>query len=258
MKLKPIVTAGVAKQIAANVREAILAGRLKVDERLPTEEELAGQFGVSRPTIREALKRLAAENLIRSQRGPAGGTFVSRPTEQQISSSLAGYVTLFMSLGEVSFEHLAEARESMECVCSRLAALNRTDPDLVAMEEHLAVQRDAGVDDVTFCFADLRFHRAIVEATQNPLMRLLMQSVIETLQAVTNMANYPFRVRKQILAQHEAIHRAIRDRDPVAAEAAMTEQMRYLRETYARGAEWRKTRNSLPSEKAGRRRAAAS
>lgn len=242
VKLKPIVTGGVAKQIATNIREAIMDGRLKVDERLPTEEELAAQFGVSRPSIREALKRLAAQNLVRSQRGPTGGTFVVRPTEQQISSSLASSVMLFMSLGEVSHEHLAEARESMELICSRLAAVHRTDEDLAAMEEQLAIQRDSSVDDVTFCFADLHFHRAIVEATRNPFMRLLMASVIETLQTVLNMASYPFAVRKQILSQHEVIYRAIRDQQPDAAEKAMMEQMRYLAESYVKGAKWRQTR----------------
>ena len=83
-----IVTAGLAKQIAESLREHILSGRIKVDERLPTEEELARQFGVSRPTIREALKRLAAENLIQSRRGPRGGSTVRHPRPEEISADL--------------------------------------------------------------------------------------------------------------------------------------------------------------------------
>lgn len=67
-----IVTTSAASQIADQLQQAIMDGRLKVDERLPTEEELAAQFGVSRPTVREALKRLAARHLIRSRRGPTG------------------------------------------------------------------------------------------------------------------------------------------------------------------------------------------
>jgi len=70
IKFEPLVTESLAKQIAENIREAIMTGSLKVDERLPTEEELAARFEVSRPTIREALKRLAAQHLIRSRRGP--------------------------------------------------------------------------------------------------------------------------------------------------------------------------------------------
>jgi len=69
-----IVTASLAGQIAEALEQAMLEGRLKIDERLPTEDELAARYGVSRPTVREALKRLAARHLIRSRRGPAGGT----------------------------------------------------------------------------------------------------------------------------------------------------------------------------------------
>lgn len=79
IEYQKVVRTGLAKQVADEIRDAILSGRLQIDERLPTEEELARRFGISRPTIREALKRLAAQNLIRSQRGPTGGTFVRRP-----------------------------------------------------------------------------------------------------------------------------------------------------------------------------------
>src|SRR5882762_2184264 len=93
-----IVADGLSKQIARSIREAILGGALKVDERLPTEEELALKFGVSRPTIREALKRLAAQNLVRSQRGPAGGTFVSRPSLEEACGSIFTTTTLLAGL----------------------------------------------------------------------------------------------------------------------------------------------------------------
>lgn len=69
MKIQPLVTKSLAKQISENIRDAILVGELKVDDRLPTEEELAARYEVSRPTIREALKRLAAQGLVRSKRG---------------------------------------------------------------------------------------------------------------------------------------------------------------------------------------------
>ena len=96
-----IVTHGLAIQIATKIREAILEGRIKLDERLPTEEELATRFSVSRPTIREALKRLAAQNLIRSRRGPTGGTFVSHPNRQEARLAVANAATLLVSLERV-------------------------------------------------------------------------------------------------------------------------------------------------------------
>ena len=87
-------TQGLAMRIAADIRAAIVAGRLTVNERLPTEEELAARWRVSRPTIQEALKRLAAQNLIRSRRGPSGGTFVSQPSREEARLTVANVATL--------------------------------------------------------------------------------------------------------------------------------------------------------------------
>ncbi|RMD91894.1 MAG: GntR family transcriptional regulator, partial [Alphaproteobacteria bacterium] len=69
MKIDPDSPEELSAQIARAIRAAIMDGSLKVDERLPSEQELAESFGVSRPTVREALKRLAAQSLIRTQRG---------------------------------------------------------------------------------------------------------------------------------------------------------------------------------------------
>ena len=68
---EPLMTASLAKQIAERIRESITDGTLKADDQLPTEEELARQFQVSRPTIREALKRLAAQSLIQQEMSPS-------------------------------------------------------------------------------------------------------------------------------------------------------------------------------------------
>ena len=86
-------------RIAQAIRDAIVEGRLIVDQRLPSEQELAEQFGVSRPTVREALKRLAAQSLIRTQRGATGGAFVNRlsfeeaaPQQQSEADKLNEYL----------------------------------------------------------------------------------------------------------------------------------------------------------------------
>ena len=80
MQEQAIVKASISKQIAEQLRAAIVDGRFKIGERLPTEDELAQRYGVSRPSVREALKRLAAQNLVRARRGPTGGNFVIKPS----------------------------------------------------------------------------------------------------------------------------------------------------------------------------------
>ena len=96
MQQKTIVKSSISKQIAEQLREAIVSGQLEIGDRLPTEDELAQRYGVSRPSVREALKRLAAQNLVRARRGPTGGNFVVRPSFDELAESLSGAATLLI------------------------------------------------------------------------------------------------------------------------------------------------------------------
>jgi len=222
--------AGLARQIAEALRTAILDGTLSVDERLPTETDLAARFGVSRPTIREALKRLAAQNLIRSRRGPTGGTFVNRIGQTEARETLRGLVTLMVGMDSVTLTDVAEARAELERVCARLAATRRSDVDLAAMQAALDEQRDPALSDEGFCAADVRFHRAVVEAAHNAMLGFQMVGVVEALQPVLNMIINRVRARGRIIAAHEAILSAIRDGDAAAADAAMAGLTAYVAE----------------------------
>jgi DNA-binding FadR family transcriptional regulator len=243
IEIKPLVTESLSKQIAENLREAIINGTLKVDEQLPTEHELAARFKVSRPTIREAFKRLAAQNLIRSRRGPSGGTFVNRPTHEDLNSSMSVAAMLLVNTGEFSLADIADARRELEGICCRLAAEKRTDGDLQSMAAELEIQKKPELSAEDFCAADVRFHRALVNATGNPVLKFVMFAVIEALQPATNMVIFRFRKRETIVAQHERICAAIECRDAVAAQSALAEQMDYLCEQYRQAQQWREQRD---------------
>jgi GntR family transcriptional repressor for pyruvate dehydrogenase complex len=233
IKFEPLVTESLAKQIAENIREAIVKGSLKVDERLPTEEELAARFEVSRPTIREALKRLAAQHLIRSRRGPTGGTFVNRPSQDEIRLNLTNAMTLLVGMGEFNLADIAETRQGLETLCCRLAAERRTDAHLVALAVELDIQRDPALSDVDFCASDVRFHRVLADATDNALLKFIVLTVIDALQPVANMVVYQFRERQRLVSQHESILAALQARDADSAIAALNEQIADLGEKYA-------------------------
>ena len=233
IKFEPLVTESLAKQIAENIREAIVKGSLKVDERLPTEEELAARFEVSRPTIREALKRLAAQHLIRSRRGPTGGTFVNRPSQDEVRLNLTNAMTLLVGMGEFNLTDIAETRQGLETLCCRLAAERRTDAQLAAMAAELDIQRDPKLSDVDFCTSDVRFHRVLADATDNALLKFIVLTVIDALQPVANMVVYQFRERQRLVSQHESILTALQARDADSAIAALNEQIADLGEKYA-------------------------
>jgi GntR family transcriptional repressor for pyruvate dehydrogenase complex len=230
---KPLKTETLPKQIARQIRQAIVEGRLRADDRLPGEDELAERYGVSRPTIREALKRLAAQNLIRSRRGPAGGTFVNRPNQEEMRDALATAVMLGVGLGELDLADVAQARRELELVCCRLAAQNPDPEQLAIMADELAKQAQGNLSDEAFCASDVRFHRALVDATNNRILQLVMVSVIEALQPVMNMVVFRFRERSLVIDQHHRLHEALKTGDAEAACAVLEEQMDSLAEQFA-------------------------
>jgi DNA-binding FadR family transcriptional regulator len=242
-EFRSIITASLTKQIASSVRDAILRGDIKVDQRLPTEEELARQFGVSRPTIREALKRLAAENLIHSLRGPQGGSLVKRPSPDEVSETLANVLRLLASFGEFTHEDILEARCEFESMCCRIIAGRKGAGRLANMRAELATQRDPSLTDEEFCASDVRFHKALIEATQNAVFQYFLFAISDSLQPITNLVIFRFRKRKIICDQHQALIDALADCDADAAVVVLQKQARYLIESYRKAQNWDKRRN---------------
>lgn len=207
-------------QIAEQIRALILDGRLLVDQRLPGEQELAARFGVSRPTVREALKRLAAQNLIRTRRGATGGNFVNRISWTEAHEQLVTTATLMMTMAPVSPEAVAEARLALIASCVPLAAERRDTTHLEAMHAEVQIQHDPATSDEEFCASDVRFYRALIEAAANPILSFQMAGVIEAVQPLLNMITYRSRDRAEIAARHDRLRAGLeaRDADSVVAE----------------------------------------
>ncbi len=214
-------------QIAGAIRDAIISGQLIVDERLPSEAELAENFGVSRPTVREALKRLAAQSLIRTQRGATGGAFVNRLSYgdaygQQITTS-----TLLLSMNDVDFATACEARFALERACAPLAAARRTPDQMATMRAEIFRQGQAGLSDESFCASDVTFHRALVDSAHNPVLSYNLAGVIEAIQPLMNMITYSARDRTEIIALHSTIADSIEAGDGACAEQTLDALQKY-------------------------------
>ena len=162
-----------------------------------------------------------------------------------MSQDLMSSVALMVSLGVFDLTEIAEARHELELVCVRLAIKRRNCAELDRMAAEIELQKDETLTDEEFCASDVRFHRALVDATHNPVMQFQMFTVIEALQPVENMVIFRFREREKIIEQHEKIWRALRDQDLAEAEDAIDEQMVYLRESFALAQEWRRNRDSV-------------
>jgi len=205
VEFAPLRKKSLSQQIAERIHESIRTGELQADDRLPTEGELAERFQVSRPTVREALKRLAAQNLIHSRRGPTGGTFVARPQLSDVSEQLTSLSTLLVGMGTFSSADIIEARSALEQLCCRLAAAKMTTDGHQAMVAALERQEDDTSSAEAFCAADVDFHRALADATGNPLIQLIMHLVIEALQPVSNMVTVRYRDRTTVIAEHRQL-----------------------------------------------------
>jgi len=206
-------------EVANQLREALIHGILKPGDRLEAEPTLADQFGVSRPTIRNAINTLRKQGMLRTVRGARGGHFVVAPQTDIVTRDIGETFSLWFDAGAVTATEVDEARVVVERQCVRLAALRRTKKDVEALR--VIVERP--VDDRApledFWDADIRFHQQIARAARNRLLELPMMA-IHLLRPYTNrLMDHHDRARTR--AQHLAIYEGIAARDPDRAEQAL-------------------------------------
>ncbi|BCH34672.1 hypothetical protein MesoLjLc_66020 [Mesorhizobium sp. L-8-10] len=225
-------TKSLAHQIATALQQEIVQGTLSVEERLPSETEIAKRFGVSQPTVREALKILAAKKLVRSKRGPNGGVFVNAPSLTAASHMLQEMTTWFVGLGVFGLSEIVEARLLLGRTCVQLAAQRATEEDLRSIEATLDAFERVDISDEEFCRLDVAFHHAIAQATGNNELRFIMLVVNDSLIPATNMISFRFRERGRVVSLHSDILDALRARDAAAATAAFEELIAYQSSVY--------------------------
>ena len=223
MQINPQSRDDLSAQIAKAIKDAIIQGDLIVDARLPSEAELCAQFQVSRPTVREALKRLAAQSLIRNQRGATGGAFVNRLNFEDAYAQHITTSTLLLSMNAVSFETACEARYALERACAPLAADRRKAEHLAIMRAEIRHQSEPDLSDEAFCTSDVTFHRALVDAAANPVLSYQLAGAVEAMQPLMNIITFSARDRAKIIALHIRIADAIAAGDGLAADAGLVQ-----------------------------------
>jgi GntR family transcriptional regulator, transcriptional repressor for pyruvate dehydrogenase complex len=226
---KPI--RGASEQVAVLIQHHIQREGLRPDDFLGREEDLAAQFGVSRPTLREALKLLASGNLIRANKGPGGGIFVARTAEQGISRSLSDSIAMMLETGAVTLEELLDARLLLEVPIAGQAA-HRADAALVErLREAVRVEAAADPDDrEALAAADGEVHRTIAAAAGNGIAEALIGWVFEVLQPSLVATLHGAVLQSAVVEQHEALLAAMEKGDPARAERAMKDHLLYLRD----------------------------
>ncbi|WP_017429536.1 GntR family transcriptional regulator [Vreelandella jeotgali] len=198
-----------ADVITERLEAMILEGSLKPGERLPPERKLAERFGVSRPSLREAIQRLASRGLLSSRQG--GGTFVNDTLNGGYTDPL-----LDMLSRHQEFDlDLLEFRDAMEGLSAYYAALRSTPADKAALIERFEALDSgfAGNDPDREARLDAAFHLAIAEAAHNVLLLHTMRGIFHLLeQSIVENLAYLFAKpgsRRQLMQQHRTLLEAI-------------------------------------------------
>ena len=218
------------EQVYDQLRDLIMRGELARGERLPGEVVLARQFGVSRGTVREALRALAAHNLVRTAKGATGGTFVTLPTVDHISAFMQANISLLSEANDVTLEEFLEARRLLEVFAARQCAERRREADLARLRATL-IRADARPPDEQFLY-NKEFHSVLLDGAGNTLLRIAAQPIFSVLQTNLSRDALSTTFSEHIEHDHRAILAAIEHGDGDAAAAEMDRHLDFLSRTY--------------------------
>ncbi|MER5374235.1 FadR/GntR family transcriptional regulator [Streptomyces sp. NPDC002553] len=225
------------------IRELIATGALPPGSKLPPEQELAAQLGLSRNLAREAVKALSVARVLEVRRGD--GTYVTSLQPSLLLEGLGGAVELLQGDPGAVLD-LMEVRRLLEPAVAALAVARISDDGLAEVRRHLDAMRAARDDIERLTVHDAAFHRAIADITGNETLIMLLEGIAgRTLRARIWRGLVDTRAAGRTLAEHEAIYAALAARDAGLSQAAAllhvssTEQ--WLREHLAPGGARRET-----------------
>ncbi|MGH3748605.1 MAG: FadR/GntR family transcriptional regulator [Micromonosporaceae bacterium] len=215
----PVSVGRVSQIIVDQIRLLLRDGRLQPGDRLPSERDLCARFGVSRVTVREALRVLEAGGLIEIRVGAHGGAFVTTPTSERLGAGLADLLTL----SPLTAAGVTEARMVFELGILPLVIERATDQDVAELTE-LVQQAEVALkkDEYTMALS-AAFHVRVAACTHNPAIEMIVQSfhgpLLMSLREAQTVA--PLMGRRGA-REHKKYVEAIRNRDVEAARTVMT------------------------------------
>jgi GntR family transcriptional repressor for pyruvate dehydrogenase complex len=228
-----------ADNIVEQLEAMILEGTLKAGARLPAERILAEQFGVSRPSLREAIQKLAAKGLLISRHG--GGNFVA----DSLGSTFSDPLMHLLENSADAQRDLLEFRHTLEGSCAYYAALRATEVDQQRLREAFAVLQDCYAREGTVSraeegAADASFHLAIAEASHNAVLLHTIRGLFDLLKrnVVTNIGGmYALRneTRDMLMNQHQELFDAIIGRRADEAREVIHRHISYVQDVLAEG-----------------------
>jgi GntR family transcriptional repressor for pyruvate dehydrogenase complex len=224
---EPTAASQTTEEVVARVSELIKDAQLKAGDRLPPERELSKQLGVSRPSLRAGLRALSSMGVLKSRQG--AGTFVAGGPPTLDSEPLR----LLASLHGFSFDHMFEVRSILEVGAAGLAAEHATSEQLATLADEIAEMYASLGDPQEYLVHDIRFHRAIADASGNPTLATLVEMVSAVMYERRRETIERAHDFGESLELHQQVYRAIRSRQPDDARAAMREHIVRAQQAFA-------------------------
>ena len=237
-----------ARLVADALTERIVDGEYNPGDLLPPANELTAEFGISRPTLREALNLLESAGFVSLRRGPGGGARVRAPDQSEVVRALDA----LLRYEQTSPLHIMEVRLLLEPAAAEMAALRATDEELEELEANLCRQASPEIlDEPRLWFAEkLEFQSLIAKMTRNPVIRVLTDSLRALVIQANLEADYTFEARLLALQHQRQIIRRLRAREGKAAAAAAH---RHLEQSYLLPQVVNRDLRGVPVRKAPRR-----
>ncbi len=211
-----------SEQIADRIIQMIKDRHLRPGDMLPPERELAVMMGVSRPSLREALRALSIMDIIDNRQG--SGTYITSLQPDR----LVEHLDIVFALDNSTYLNLFAARRIVEVGLAELAAKTITDEEIEGLQTCLMRSFETVDDEEKFLESDLELHNRITSATKNSILLLFMRSINKlSLSSRHRTGKFP-EVRRQTLEDHKKIVEALSRRDPVDVRQAMLDHLNYI------------------------------
>jgi GntR family transcriptional repressor for pyruvate dehydrogenase complex len=214
--------------VADRIRATIFKDKLGLFQRMPSERDLAAQFGVSRVVVREAIRTLESSGLVTVKKGPKGGIFVAQDYERPIIDT----VTNLLAGGEANLDNLFEMRLLIEPYAAARVAAAGTEADFAMLESKIVeAEHEHGADhSVRHRYID--FHRQVIRLASNPLLAIVGETVLLVLYDRVK-AVLSAETTEVGLIMHRQLVNACRRRKPEEARAIMAQDIEILSRRFA-------------------------
>ncbi len=213
----PLKTKRAFEEVSGQIKELIFGGVFNPGDRLPSERELAGQFGVGRIVVREALRVLENSGFVFIKQGSEGGAFVKEIGATTVTQSIADMVRL----GKIKFDHLSESRLAIEKMILEFVVRRADEEDLRVLRENIEQSEQVLRTGIRATETNVSFHVLLGKASKNPLFEMIQESIARIVYTFLQRLKTDVAYSTRVVQYHKDIYKAIQHKDEARAKKLM-------------------------------------